>query len=406
MQPFAQELHVRGAAIVASRFCEDVRFRIYTRIAYDRTGRIAQLVEACPGAAVFALALEERGGAFEPAAEALWDGVVAGARLDRVLAGVLAGWFDTAQRLEGHDWGQLVEASPASRARLLQEQRWLVRHASPRVGLRELLLPPPLAFAPEDVPREPAANTVWFRVMKAGALIEPRRHLEAQRALSRWASRQAVALHEHLYGEHGRAARQAEGGVGDEPELLPAQTLGDVLDYLRVTGRRPPPTVPVSELFDESARWHAEGGDREALGEPSDPFGIGRYDPSHPLPDAPFRPFRYRRIEVDPLTTVGALAAEGARMHHCVASYVRDVLEGGLWIASAVVDGVRLTVAVERLCGGKLRIQQARGVCNASLTERQQSALAFWLAAADSGVHPVDEAAPIAPTPSEPGNPQ
>lgn len=89
------------------------------------------------------------------------------------------------------------------------------------------------------------------------------------------------------------------------------------------------------------------------------------------------------------MLTVGALVNEGREWHHSVATYLSFLRDGDLRIASARVGGVRLTVEVAREPAGGLRIVDARGVANAPTTAKLDSALAFWIAAAESGRAPL-----------------
>ncbi|WP_248360536.1 PcfJ domain-containing protein [Anaeromyxobacter oryzae] len=96
--------------------------------------------------------------------------------------------------------------------------------------------------------------------------------------------------------------------------------------------------------------------------------------PRSPAPGAPVR-----GLEMTPIETPEALAAERARMNHCVATWLPRVLEGDTFIYSASAAGERVTLAVTRDRGGILRIAEARRSNDRQPTPIQRRLLEKWL---------------------------
>ncbi|MSP17539.1 MAG: hypothetical protein EXR73_13190, partial [Myxococcales bacterium] len=235
---------------IALRFLPHLRFRVYQYLVRDPTGRLAQLAATAPGALIFALALVERGGRCARAGERMLGDVVAGRRLRQLLDEAITSWADAASdrivRAEGESsrfngvWQRLLDLSPPRRASALAAQRLLVLRAGPQVPTTLLFLPPPVWFAPEDIPTAVRANARWYRVMKGSwvTLRDGDARDPARPAIVRFASRHAAAL----AGGSDRSIRD---------------TLGQLADYAVATGRRPGRCTDPTAVVEESGRWHA-----------------------------------------------------------------------------------------------------------------------------------------------------
>lgn len=103
--------------------------------------------------------------------------VIAGRGLGELLDDVVAAWaagawhlLDGVRKSRSYDveaWRRVAEAVGAERAEILLAQRLLIRRAGAGVPSRVLWMPPPLVFAPEDIPKRKLENARWFRAMKS-----------------------------------------------------------------------------------------------------------------------------------------------------------------------------------------------------------------------------------------------
>ncbi|MBM4321173.1 MAG: hypothetical protein FJ125_14790, partial [Deltaproteobacteria bacterium] len=324
----------RGAVLA---FCPHLRFRLYQRLVGDAGGRLLQLSAACPGVLIFALALIEQGGAQAEVGEIVLRRVQAGVRLPRLLDEAVQGWAAAAVATpkvgQGNPaWLRLTEGGAAERERICRQQKLLIRRAGPRVPTTLLWLPPPLAFAPEDIPRARRANARWYKAMKehAGLLASgDQASAPMLHALSLFVSRQA----ENLFRALPRRQRVR-------------QALGLLYDYLLATRRRPGRERDPAVLLGEAYRWH------ERLHGPGGAAGAAALDPVEAaglaLPTLPDSEWSWPGIEVRPLRTALDLAEEGRRMHHCVATRLSAALAGSCYLYGVQVEGEPLTVEVQR----------------------------------------------------------
>jgi hypothetical protein len=247
-------------ALTADRFPQEVRFRAYVRIAYDRSGRAGQLAEVLPGAFAFGLALEDLDGPLERVAEQYWRDIATGVGVNRALDTAVEGWFHAR-----HRWcrdeavrDRLSELTREGCAELLREQAWLIRRASPRVRLTDLLAPPPVTLLPDDLTEQPAQNAAWFRVMKRPVFLAepPPGERELLDSVLRWASRMAEPL-ESLICRDAMAA--------DDCGPMLDRVLRDLLAFFRQTGSRPFVTEEPAGLLQRCRQWHAEHDHQLAL---------------------------------------------------------------------------------------------------------------------------------------------
>jgi PcfJ-like protein len=358
---------------IALRFLPHARWFVYQRLTWDRSGRLAQLAASCPGAVLFALALRDCSGSDEAiaASERLLAGAVAGRKLKAILDEALESWLRLAEEprepLKDAPWARVRAAAPAERERIRRQQRLLVRRASSRVPTTLLWLPPPLHFAPEDIPPDVRGTAAWFRATKAAALMGPHPRLseEAQLLLSAFCSRHAVAL-----------KRLAHEGV---PVLR-----HEIIDHVAATGRAPERDSSPERVVADARRWHAEMAQAQGVADLGGQLAIdGLHDirEDTPLPAAPFPAWSDHEISVRPLTTVGELFAEGRKMRHCVASYLGSILSGTYAIYSATVRDAPLTIAL-RTHGPRWYLAELKRFANREPTCYDHRAVARWLASA------------------------
>jgi hypothetical protein len=260
----------------------------------------------------------------------------------------------------GGVWANLLDATGSSRVQLLRQQRLLIRRARPRVPPTLLLLPPPLAFAPEDIPTAVRANAHWYRVMK-GAGVTLVRHPSAAAvidlALSSFASRQAGKI---------EAERRRE-----VPEMMRMLAL-----YCHATRRRPSRSTEPARLIEQARTWTAKLTRiaRKDAGTP--PHEILSVE--LPVDDA--LAWDSTPLLVTPLRTVGELLEEGERMAHCVANRAGAALSRACVLCHATIHGKPHTLELRRArCGWVLA--DLRGFANELPTRDAVQALRPWLTA-------------------------
>ncbi len=392
---------------LALRFLPHLRMRAYARLAADSTGRLADLVSACPGALIFAFALLERdlSPASEAAGERLLADVVAGRKLTHALDAAIAAWLDAAPdylaaldarsglvacddaaapgepaACDAHDldpaldgdraslaelhvvWAHALD--PAARAQVLAAQRVLIRRAGPQVITKHLWMPPPVMLVPDDIPANTRANARWYRSIKLSPITM--RWIDGvgrdhQRALAAFVSR------------HG--AEMARGY-----RLTQLGRMRDLLDYARATGRWPARTMPLARVLTEVELWHAALYERAGAA----PVGwTGAVDLELPLvaPAAAVLALRLAGVELTPLRTAGELVAEGVEMGHCVATRLEAALEGAALVFRGVVERERVTVELARH-GGRWLLGDHRCVRNRSPRPPTAAAIGRWASAA------------------------
>jgi hypothetical protein len=351
---------------IAMRFLPGVRYRLYRFFVDDETGRVAQLAGVCPGAVIFAAALREHEPT-EPVGRRLLEEAIAGLPLRKLVMNAVHGWLYYSRlraggRGDGIVWDALDQSPPATRARIAEMQRLLVLRAGPRVPANLLELPPPLAFAPEDIPRPVRANARWYRVVKAAPpLYLP--GLGAERAdLAGFASAHAEALYAAARGQQHRLGVLAQ----------------ELADYVTALGRRPGRQTDAAGLIAESRAWHRQlaGLHFEDLALPP---GHRYHDPDALLPPAPGAPWHAPNLHVRAIRTPRELVTEGCEMHNCVASYLPRLVSGESFIYSVTALGERLTVQVSRTTWG-LVIAQVAGIANQRPGNAARAAVDGWLA--------------------------
>lgn len=161
---------------------------------------------------------------------------------------------------------------------------------------------------------------------------------KANSAVLRWAM---LALSRHR--------RVADHGV-------PAD---QIADFLICNGDQWNSRWTWDRLIRETQSWH------EALANAQiDRINDGKYDT-----DVAYGKFPSEVVlsgfEFHALRSLRALVVEGKAMHHCVASYYRDIQTGRARIYSVRKDGRRLATVEFASLPGRVRTVQVKGVCNA-----------------------------------------
>ena len=150
------------------------------------------------------------------------------------------------------------------------------------------------------------------------------------------------------------------------PILQVGHTISDLWDWVRANTRgsgqqfatrRFTPSMALTTAIHESYEWH-----KAAAGHLSD---VG----DRALPPPWYPPAMQGGFDIVPLTTSADLYREGYAMHHCVGTYIDQVLQGTSYIFSVRCEGKRIaTISLIRI-GERVSIQQLRGPCNAEATE-------------------------------------
>lgn len=383
--------HLRASADAraldaARRFHATLQWFVYCAAANDRTGRVAQMAAACPGLLSVASDLTPRSGIFR--------GIICGERLRHVLGRTVHTWAMQEDARDLHTGrrplGERLEREPD----LLGRQRLLLRRATAAVAPARLFRPPPLAFAPEDIPRDPTDNVRWYSRMKAPALLWPAPHLLAR-------AHQGLCL---LVSRHARAGDLAPGmGIAWDREM------GEVCDYLALTGRVPTRRGNLPELLAASRRWHAQHVPPPPPPEPEPPVLLGPRNlqvppppkPAPPPPEPPFPapPFdnwpppggspepdpaaprrRSPPLIVRAIRAPRELEREGREMSHCVATYGHWIRSGQCAIYHVVAAGQQLTLEVV-FQQGRWVVGDVKGFQNRNPSARAWRALQPWLEA-------------------------
>lgn len=369
----------QNARKVALRFPNHMRHWIYGCVVGDRTGRLAQLAQSCPGALTFAYALRAFGrrcGCGKALARLLRR-VIEGRPLNSVLDEAVAAWASGAQKKLANPvtpetwrraWRCLAENEGEALRALLRAQRLLIRRAGTGVPSMTLWSPPPPDFAPDDIPRRKLGNARWFRAMKSlRPLLADREALGPERRydMCMFVSRHALALQESE--EIGNSAYWR---------------VSTLLDFARATNDWPKRETSVTRYLAAAETWHhqfqeirhtaqlaAETG-QELVGPDGNPL---------PFPEPPCLGWRAGEDTISPLRTVKELLAEGRRMRNCVASRVGDALTGRAFLFHGIVHGKDLTIQVNVSANG-YRLHESARFSNARPTASQIQVMAQFVA--------------------------
>jgi len=357
----------------ALRFPNHLRFWVYCRLVEDSSKRLLQLAAVCPGLLALVYAIREAT-RDNSAAEMLLAEVVAGRKLDSVLRDAAEYWASLVPKLRDEKENPIWEfaarrlCSPDA-ASFVARQRLLIRRAGPAVPATYVLLPPPHAFAPEDIPEGPRKNARWFRTVKSSrCLLADVRDLtqKQQASFARFVSRNALAIwtrrRPEFYDEHG---------VG--------HVVGTVVDFIRATGRVPERTSSPERFFAEVDVWHAQMARLRDVADAAATLGLD-YSQLAALkfPESPLLHWADRDAGIVAIGTPQELIDEGREMHHCVASRMQDAASGTAYFFRAHIGMQRLTVELQRTVWGWV-ISEAVGKSNRTASDHERTVLNRWV---------------------------
>lgn len=134
---------------------------------------------------------------------------------------------------------------------------------------------------------------------------------------------------------------------------------GELADFLICNRDQFNPRWTWRKLIDESAAWHVALANAQI-----DRINDGKYDTDVAYGAFPSE-VALGGFDFHALRSLRALVVEGKAMHHCVASYHRDILSGRARIYSVRKDGRRLATVEFASLPGRVRAVQVKGVCNA-----------------------------------------
>lgn len=393
----AQELLARLAPALrtaARRFPPALRVRAYGALSRDEKGWARQTLSAGVGHLLFALALMDVDETVAAGAKLVRD-LAEGRKLNDALDEALTAWAAALAT-----WGRNVgnwnddqvrtfhvaaRKQGEARQKMLAQQRILIRRAGPQVDPVLLLLPPPLRFAPEDVPATPGANAAWYRVLKV-----PRLTVEAHgmrhpvpflEAFCAFASKHAaviarppsgLSLDRWLDGlcEVFRAGERTPSRATDSRRLRSAVD-AEALRSRRPEARIPYPWVIVPDAPPPRARLPAAAPPRE---------GARRRrrtvveETQHVISDRIFEDWSEGEARVSQILTLRQLRGEGIAMSNCVADYRRSVEAKRTVILHAEVAGNPLTIGIDQ--GGRgWFVSELKGWANRRATSAEWAAL-------------------------------
>lgn len=199
----------------------------------------------------------------------------------------------------------------------------------------------------QAIPELPTRHMHWLGDLDILWTVLQRRSPDEQAnaPILRWAM---LAL-----SRHGRTGDPAEGLQSDQ-----------IADFLICNRDQWNARWTWDRLIRETQAWH------EALANADiDRINDGTYDQDVPygafpaevsLPDRNGGTFDFHALR-----SLRALVIEGKAMHHCVASYYRDIQSGRARIYSMRKDGRRVATVEFASLPGRVRAVQIKGVCNA-----------------------------------------
>ena len=308
---------------------------------------------ACPGLVLLLLALP--GEASSPVVEA----VVTGQRLNRVLDVAVEAWMQEHLRTCPPQFKSRLPFGDELRL-MAADQRVRVRRAGPLVDRALLLLPPPPALVPDDIPRDPAQNRDWFMVTSVHGLPWTdwwrRGDLPAnlRDGLSRFLSRQGADL-----------CRLAGLPPGDGPLSVTPLVL-HLKHYVRHLGRLLLRRNSPRRIQREIEGWDAS-------------LGTSLQVPPHTeLQIHGIEAWQGPGGAIWPLRTVEELIHESQAMIHCVASMMDMGVAGyAVFLHGDVADQpVTIEVAPDR---SGFRLMEVRGVRDRLPTDDALAVVEDWL---------------------------
>lgn len=325
--------------------------------ATDRTGRVAQLAETCPG--VLSMACRIIGPNCARLPGELLSLITSGARLGAIVDWIVNIWAESI--------GADETCTDAQRIRIVR--------AGPKVPVFVLWEEPAAAAIAEDIPRPPRENALWYLVLSEAARVARKLIAGYQRTqFFGFASRRAVEISEAANAFPVQATPEPTGSnpVDDLCDVTRLrEALSQLADYLRHTGRTPGRRTNAGRLFAECARWHADGN-----------FGSQKLPPEqtlNPGPTAGFSEWLGNGATVRFLATVQDLLDESSAMHHCVATYADRAVTGDIQLFHVDCDSEAVTVEISCDRGAPV-LCQAKGVRNVTPSATALHAINAWLA--------------------------
>ncbi len=395
---------------IALRFPNHMRPWLYARLAKDKSGRLAQVVDTCPGALTFAYALSALGhrAGTRAAGEKLLRNVVAGRGLNDALDDAVAAWAIGAAKLAQDArlserqrplWRRLVDASPHELRSILSAQRLLIRRAGAGVPSYTLWLPPPLRFAPEDIPSKKLANARWFRLVKGHTitLVPPCCDVpDLGEDFATFVSHHAAAL-----------------AVCWRKRFAVRSRIQEMLDYAVAMDDYPRRSTSPARYIGAVDAWHERMAQLQQLADVAQAIGkpiVNADGKELVLPEPPCAGWRSGDDVIMPLRTLEEMLSEGAKMHNCVASRIPDVLTGKAALYHGEVAGRGLTIQIESSPWG-YRLVEAKTNANNEPSRAQRRVLMEFLRhfgkEGTCGCAPPPPSSPAAPpTPATPPAPR
>lgn len=194
----------------------------------------------------------------------------------------------------------------------------------------------------QSIPEVPTRHLHWLGDLDIlwSALQRRAPDEQTNAAILRWAM---LAL-----SRHGRTVDPGEGRAADQ-----------FADFLICNRDQWNARWTWDRLVRETAAWH------EALANAQiDRINDGTYDTDVAYGRFPTE-VTLAGFDFHALRSLRALVVEGKAMHHCVASYHRDIQSGRARIYSIRKDGKRIATAEFAALPGRVRAVQIKGVCNA-----------------------------------------
>lgn len=325
------DLHRRYAL----KFSSNTRLGVYYLLLSDKSGRLMQLADAYPGVLIFAVALARQKSIGKKIAQKLIQDIVFGKKLNQCI--------DDAIHAKTKVYSLLLE-EPINNKSPLVEQRIFIKKAKSRVTPTALLLPPPLKFAPEDIPQTVQENARWYKTMRKSAKLfsdDVPEETQLRIALSACLSKN----HQHI---------------------RKTTSVNQLFDYLQYAGIKPDRNSNIPRLLKQSRQWHRVIRRMPLVVHYCDKF-------SYCLPE-----FDAPDISIKPITTAEALIQEGMEMSHCVASCITFACQGRRAYAHAVIANETLTV--EAFVNSHLfSLGEVKGKCNKLPSQSAIRVLRGWL---------------------------
>lgn len=329
-----------------------MRWFVYAAALGDETGRIAQLARTCPGILILSKALTDHDEA--GMAEVLFELVVRGQRLGKVLDGAQMAW--TMARHCVSDQGKVHLAAGWLGDKVLATQRLRIKCACPLIPPWVLWNGVPACLVPEDIPREDSCNLDWFL-----ATLGPWK----PRAERRLTNEQLNGLFRFL-SYNWRWARQCQYTLGEDWNGF----MDHLVDYLAATGRVLRRRSSPSRLQKRLNEWEVD-----LIWKPST-YAIETRLETHGL-----KSWQGEHSWFKPLQTVGDLREESRRMNHCVVAYSEEAVRGRSIIVHGEIHGTPVTVQLKPdEKEGLFHFVEAVGNGNRYLDQREMEVIIEWMA--------------------------